>query len=264
MEKLSALLDMLPSLRRPTVSTLSEEGWVAVDVLLPALADHDLPISHDQLVEIVRSNDKKRFTLSGAGDQIRAAQGHSIAVDLAVDAIEPPSRLYHGTAEVTVMAIMADGLRPMSRQHVHLSGDRQTAFKVGARHGAPVILVVAAGDMHKAGHAFYQADNGVWLTDLVPAEYLKIEESADSSADEEKIMTQNLVIEERKVKLTEQEKAEYIKEQNNISPFSGAPVFVGDDIEVDHIDSLSIGGDDIKSNLQILHKDENREKGTKQ
>lgn len=110
--------------------TPDSEGWVAVDVLLPALADHDLPISHDQLVEIVRSNDKKRFTLSGAGDQIRAAQGHSIAVDLAVDAIEPPSRLYHGTAEMTVSAIMADGLHPMSRQQVHLSGDRQTAFKV--------------------------------------------------------------------------------------------------------------------------------------
>ncbi|MGJ8629281.1 MAG: RNA 2'-phosphotransferase [Sulfitobacter sp.] len=170
--------------------TPNAEGWVAVDVLLTALADRDLPMSQNQLVEIVQTNDKKRFSLSDAGDQIRAAQGHSIAVDLGVEAIEPPSLLYHGTAELTVASIMADGLRPMSRQQVHLSGDRQTAFKVGARHGAPVILIVAAGDMHQAGHAFYRADNGVWLTDYVPAEYLKIEESADGSADEEKIMTQ--------------------------------------------------------------------------
>lgn len=68
---------------------------------------------------------------------------------------------------------------------------------------------------------------------------------------------------ERKLKLTEKEKREFIKEQNNISPFSGAPVFVGDDIEVDHIDSLATGGDDEKNNLQILHKDENREKSAK-
>lgn len=68
---------------------------------------------------------------------------------------------------------------------------------------------------------------------------------------------------ERKVKLTEQEKAEFIKEQNNISPFSGAPVFVGDDIEVDHIDSLATGGEDEKNNLQILHTDENRKKSSK-
>lgn len=154
--------------------TPNAEGWVTVDVLLTALADLDLPISQDQLVEIVQTNDKKRFSLSDTGDQIRAAQGHSIAVDLGVEAIEPPSWLYHGTAEVTVTAIMADALRPMSRQQVHLSGDQQTAFKVGTRHGAPVILIVAAGDMHRAGYAFYRADNGVWLTDHVPAEYLKI------------------------------------------------------------------------------------------
>ena len=161
-----------------------------VDVLLAALAGRDLPISRDQLVEIVQTSDKKRFTLSEASHQIRAAQGHSIAVDLGLNAVEPPTLLYHGIAEMTVATVMADGLHPMSRQQVHLSGDRQTALKVGARHGAPVILSVAAGDMHRNGHAFYQADNGVWLTDHVPADYLKIEESADRSADDEKTMTQ--------------------------------------------------------------------------
>jgi RNA:NAD 2'-phosphotransferase (TPT1/KptA family)/RNA-splicing ligase RtcB len=170
--------------------TLNPEGWVKVDVLLAALVDHDLPTTHSELTKIVQINDKKRFTLSDAGDQIRAAQGHSIVVDLGVEAVEPPAQLFHGTASVTVAAVIAEGLRPMSRQQVHLSGDRQTALKVGARHGEPVILIVATSNMHRAGHAFYRADNGVWLTDHVPAEYLKIEESADTSADEEKTMTQ--------------------------------------------------------------------------
>ncbi len=68
---------------------------------------------------------------------------------------------------------------------------------------------------------------------------------------------------ERKLKLTDEEKGEFIKEQNNVSPYSGAPVFVGDEIEVDHIESLAKGGEDEKKNIQILHVDENREKSAK-
>ena len=170
--------------------TLDKEGWVAVDVLLVALAAQDLPITSEQLVEIVRTNDKQRFTLSQTGDQIRAAQDHSVVVDLGLTKMEPPAQLYHGTAEASLAAIIADGLRPLSRQQVHLSADQQTALKVGSRHGAPTILIVNAVDMHRAGHSFYQADNGVWLTDQVPAEFLKIEKTAETSANEEKTMTQ--------------------------------------------------------------------------
>ena len=47
-----------------------------------------------------------------------------------------------------------------------------TATQVGARREAPVILTVDAAAMHAAGHAFYQAANGVWLTDHVPPGYL--------------------------------------------------------------------------------------------
>ena len=43
-----------------------------------------------------------------------------------------------------------------------------TATQVGARREAPVILTVDAAAMHAAGHAFYQAANGVWLTDHAP------------------------------------------------------------------------------------------------
>ena len=108
---------------------------------------------------------------------------------LQVDAALRGSRAGSNPAQSNLVAKIHPATT-LFRQQVHLSGDRQTALKVGARHGAQVILSVAAGDMHRNGHAFYQADNGVWLTDHVPADYLKIEESADRSADDEKTMTQ--------------------------------------------------------------------------
>jgi putative RNA 2'-phosphotransferase len=67
---------------------------------------------------------------------------------------------------------MQTGLRKMSRHHVHLSVDITTAKVVGARHGKPVVFAVDAAAMHQAGYKFYCSDNGVWLVDLVPPEYL--------------------------------------------------------------------------------------------
>jgi putative RNA 2'-phosphotransferase len=61
----------------------------------------------------------------------------------------------------------------MSRHHVHLSKTPEEARKVGARHGKPVVLAVDAAAMHKAGLVFYCSANGVWLTDEVPAKYLR-------------------------------------------------------------------------------------------
>ena len=42
----------------------------------------------------------------------------------------------------------------------------------GGPRDVRVILTVDASAMHAAGHAFYQAANGVWLTDHVPPGYL--------------------------------------------------------------------------------------------
>ena len=54
-----------------------------------------------------------------------------------------------------------------------------------------------------------------------------------------------------------------IQSQKNESSISGAPIFLGDDIEVDHEFPISKGGKDEIENLKIVHKDENREKGSK-
>jgi putative RNA 2'-phosphotransferase len=121
----------------------------------------------------VAGNDKQRFAFDETGQQIRANQGHSVEVDLQLEPAQPPAVLYHGTNERSVPAILAAGLRKMTRHHVHLSPDLATARKVGGRRGRPVIFEVAAGKMAAAGFAFYVSANGVWLVDSVPPEYLR-------------------------------------------------------------------------------------------
>ena len=152
--------------------TLGEGGWVSVADLLSGFREKGWTLSRDALEQVVATNDKKRFTLSADGLRIRAAQGHSVEIKSDLEAVAPPSLLYHGTAQRNVEAILREGLRPMSRQHVHLSQDIATAETVGQRHGKPIVLTVAAGKMAQAGFMFFCADNGVWLTDAVPAEFL--------------------------------------------------------------------------------------------
>lgn len=150
---------------------LDRNGWVEIDVLLAGCAAHGVPLTREELLEIVRTSDKQRFAI--AGDRIRANQGHSVAVDLALPPADPPARLFHGTVERFLDAIRADGLRPRSRMHVHLSPDLETARRVGARRGAPVVLEVDAAAMAAAGFTFHRSENGVWLTAWVPPPYLK-------------------------------------------------------------------------------------------
>lgn len=151
---------------------LTSDGWVEVDVLLAALARHGRALSRDELATIVATNDKQRFAFDETGERIRASQGHSVAVNLGYAPAQPPETLYHGTVAPALDAIRRDGLRAMSRHHVHLSGDHATAVKVGARRGKPVVLRVRAGTMHAAGFEFFLSANGVWLTREVPPEYL--------------------------------------------------------------------------------------------
>jgi len=116
---------------------------------------------------------KKRFALSDDGQRIRAVQGHSTAmVQRQLEAILPPQWLYHGTATRFMDSIFAQGLLPGQRHYVHLSLDEKTAWKVGQRHGKPVVLKIAALTMHEQGYAFYQAESGVWLTENVPVTFI--------------------------------------------------------------------------------------------
>lgn len=152
--------------------TLDAQGWADVDDFIAKAAAHGRLYSRALIEEIVRDNDKQRFRLSDDGRRIRASQGHSIDVDLALQPLAPPATLYHGTATRFAASIRKTGLERRSRQHVHLSPDRDTAVKVGSRHGAPLVLHVRAGEMHARGLAFYRSDNGVWLTEAVAPEFI--------------------------------------------------------------------------------------------
>ncbi|WP_018632999.1 RNA 2'-phosphotransferase [Neomegalonema perideroedes] len=158
---------------------LDAQGWAPVPELLAKMKAAGHKLSAEDLREIVETNDKRRFTLSEDGRRIRAAQGHSVEVDLGLPPAEPPEILHHGTARGNLDSIFAEGLKPGARRQVHLSRDAETARKVGTRHGKPVVLIVAAGAMHRAGIVFQQAENGVWLTDHVPPAHLSFAESED-------------------------------------------------------------------------------------
>ncbi|WP_144394444.1 RNA 2'-phosphotransferase [Pleionea sediminis] len=153
---------------------LDNNGWANIEQLIKLAnqSDESLAITHELIVEIVKTNDKKRFIISDDGLLIRANQGHSIKVDLELTEQTPPELLYHGTASRFLESIFIEGLKPKSRHHVHLSTDIETANSVGQRYGKPVILSIKAREMHNQGFKFYCSENGVWLTDTVPVKFI--------------------------------------------------------------------------------------------
>jgi putative RNA 2'-phosphotransferase len=160
--------------------TLDSAGWVPVDELLAAAARAGRDLSPEALRRVLDAPGKRRFeTRDGL---IRAAQGHSVRVDLGLEPSQPPAVLYHGTVARFLPAIRAEGLRPGQRMHVHLSADTGAAAVVGARRGRPVVVWVDAAGMHAAGHEFWRAANGVWLTGLVPPAFITM--PADGPRDE--------------------------------------------------------------------------------
>jgi len=154
--------------------TLDAGGWASVDELISGAQRAKVPLTPELLRQIVAENDKQRFAFSEDGSRIRASQGHSITVDLELEPITPPERLYHGTARHFLDSIQQQGLIAKGRQYVHLSADEATAIKVGRRHGEPIVLVVDAARMKQDGFKFYRSANGVWLTARVPAKYFEI------------------------------------------------------------------------------------------
>ncbi len=153
--------------------TLDEAGWIDVDELLRAMEAAGKPLTRAVLEEVVQTNDKQRFSFSEDGTKIRANQGPSIkTIDLGLTAQSPPEVLYHGTVAKNLTSIQKQGLQKRARQYVHLSADIETATRVGSRRGEPVILEINAGQMHEADYQFFISENGVWLTDSVPPQFI--------------------------------------------------------------------------------------------
>ncbi|MBC7882835.1 MAG: RNA 2'-phosphotransferase [Anaerolineae bacterium] len=152
---------------------LDPQGWAKVDQLITLINRRGTELTFPLLEQIVATNDKQRFIFNEDKTKIRANQGHSIEVDLALQLQQPPNLLFHGTATRFLDSIRTQGLLRGSRQYVHLALDIQTATKVGQRHGKPAVLEVRAEAMHLDEHQFFCADNGVWLTEHVPSKYIE-------------------------------------------------------------------------------------------
>ena len=152
---------------------LDPEGWLEVENLIAGCRKKGIDLDRETLNRIVETDEKGRYQFSLKGDKIRACQGHSLPVDLGLKPVSPPKYLYHGTTEKALPSILKRGLVKGNRLYVHLSQDRKTAEMVGNRRGPGVLLRIPAGEMEKNGHQFYLSDNGVWLTDQVPAEYVQ-------------------------------------------------------------------------------------------
>ncbi|MGH8052144.1 MAG: RNA 2'-phosphotransferase [Arenimonas sp.] len=152
---------------------LDNEGWARIEDIIRLSRAHGTQLNLELIQTVVATNDKKRFAISDDGACIRANQGHSLAnIDLNMQRVDPPEFLFHGTATRFIDSIRTTGLTPESRNHVHLSQDHETAVRVGTRHGNPIVLVVRALMMHKAGFSYYRSENGVWLTDNVPTMFI--------------------------------------------------------------------------------------------
>jgi RNA:NAD 2''-phosphotransferase len=172
--KLSKFLSLLLRHSPKTIGiTLDENGWTDVIDLIDKMNKNGEKINMEILKEIVNTDNKSRYTFDENYTKIRATQGHSVKVELGYIPQKPPIILYHGTGKKYIESIFKDGIKKQSRNHVHLSGDKETALKVGQRHGTPIILEILSEEMYNNNHQFFLSENGVWLTDYIPVEYIK-------------------------------------------------------------------------------------------
>lgn len=172
--RISTLLSLILRHKPETIGiVLDNNGWTDVAILIEQFNQHYFYIDKEILEYVVETNSKKRFAFNEDHSKIRASQGHSVHIDVAYPPQKPLPVLYHGTGEKSVDSIMATGLQKRQRCHVHLSADIETAIIVGRRHGKPCIFQIDAEAMYNDMYDFFLSDNGIWLTDIVPVQYLK-------------------------------------------------------------------------------------------
>ncbi len=174
-KKTSKFLSLVLRHKPETIGlTLDDNGWASVNELLKKLQEHGRGVTLVELQTVVANNNKQRFSFNEDGSKIRANQGHSIEVNLNLTPTTPPAQLYHGTATRNLGSILHQGLLKGERHHVHLSDNHATATAVGQRYGKPIVLHINTQQMYANGHLFFCSDNGVWLTEHVPPQYIEV------------------------------------------------------------------------------------------
>ena len=172
-EKLSKFISLILRHKPEEIGiTIDDFGWAKVEDLINGINKSGRQIDMNILEEIVRTDNKQRYSFNEDKTKIRANQGHSIPVKVELKELEPPNVLYHGTAAKSLEGIKYQGIKSMSRLYVHLSKDIETAVQVGKRHGECFVLMIDANRMYRNGIKFYLSENGVWLTEYVDPKYI--------------------------------------------------------------------------------------------
>ena len=172
-ERISRFLTYLLR-HRPTEYPLvfDERGFVEWGDIVKIIQERFYDVTEGQIRAVVTDSEKKRFELREG--KMRATYGHSFAVDLSDEAVEPPSELYYGTAPDLAESMLRSGLKPRDRQYVHLSVSAEEAESVARRHGpAPAIIIVDAESAHGEGIRFFQS-GPLFLVENVPAKFLSL------------------------------------------------------------------------------------------
>lgn len=167
---------------------LNERGWTAYDALRVAAERKYGWVRPAHVAAVIETDPKGRFERTDAPNAntdtglVRAAYGHSVDITLEPTDTPVPDELYHGTAPENLESIRDSGLRPMSRQHVHLSESRGDARHVGRRHAnEPVVLVVDAAAMLADGNRITKRGAQTYTTERVPPKYLTAEEESTTA-----------------------------------------------------------------------------------
>lgn len=163
---------------RPELANLDmdEHGWVSTERLIKGINESGkYKINLERLQKIVENDSKGRYRFNESGSKIKACQGHSISwVTPEIEYKEPPEFLYHGTTTVALEKIYQSGaISKMSRHAVHMQADEEKAWQSALRwHLKPVVIKIAAKEMHDKGLRLGVTDNEVWCTEEVPIKYV--------------------------------------------------------------------------------------------
>jgi len=156
---------------------LDENGWTHVATLIDKLNATGRVCELVDLQLIVEEDEKGRYQFDDAFQYIRAVQGHShdSVKGMHHELATPPAILYHGTPASNRESIDRKGISRQQRLYVHLTDDREQAWKSATRRKTDgIVYAIDTVKMQRFGIVFYRAENGVWLTKRVPYSVLQV------------------------------------------------------------------------------------------
>lgn len=162
-------------LRHKLEQEVDEAGWIDIERLIHLCkVEHNREVDLESILNIVRECKKQRFELSDDITKIRATQGHSIKKVTSENLLLPFQRttqdpIYHATFKSYLDKILDEGLKPMTRNHVHFSQNEAML-----RKEANVWIELDDEKWIEDGNSIFISNNGVILIDkIVEPKYFK-------------------------------------------------------------------------------------------